>query len=139
MGIYVDLSDWSPEHIRSFAFVTIGEREDDALINELIDKVLDAIDEASDNQHQYSDVMVYELRKEAYATSCDNIDAFVNELELFMQYAAITEPVVVHYSPNEEGSEAGSGWAVVSAKHGYDGAEWGNAALMRAINRSRKV
>ena len=133
MGITADLTGWKPEHILALAYITHGEASDDTAVYDLCGDVIGALEDAHDNDYRPSSVDVFEIRKEAYHHDCGNVDAFVAELEVLMQYAEITEPLIVHYSPNAEGDEAGSGWAVVSATCGLGGALWSNTQLMEDV------
>lgn len=131
MGIHVNLAGWKPEHIKALKYITRGEPGDEGdIIDTWVRQVAEALKDAHDNDYRPSNVDVFEIRKEAYSHDCGDVDTFVAELELLMQYAEITEPAAVFYSPNEEGNEAGSGWAVVNNTCGLGGALWSNALLM---------
>ena len=134
MGIYVDLSGWKPKYIDALQYIAHNEPCDD---NDITDNEAGAIARqvtealvVADPNHEFSYVEAFAFCKEATHNDCGNVDAFVAELEVLMQYANIPDVVTVYYSPNEEGNEAGSGWAVVNNTCGLGGALWSNALLM---------
>jgi len=135
MGIIVSLAGWTPEQILALKYITHDELcDEDDIVGTWVREVTEALKDAHGAEYAPSYVDVFEIRKEAYHCDCGDIDAFVAELELLMQYAKINDVVTVHYSPNAEGGEAGSGWAVVNSTCGLGGARWSNECLMRAYN-----
>lgn len=142
MGIYADLSKWTAEQIKALKYITQGEPSDEGdIVDDWNNDVTEALEEASDGDHTPSTVLVLESAKCVEHNSTGDIDAFVFELEMFMAYVKIMEPLVVYYSNNAEGAERHQGFAIVNGMCGVGGAQWSNtlieaeAQLLRARAR----